>query len=34
MLREMTDSRPSARDHTLTLALELLISVSSGERLW
>lgn len=33
-LREkMTDSQPSARDHTLTLTLELLISVSFGEHL-
>lgn len=33
VLGEMTDGRPSARDHTLTLALELLISVSFGEHL-
>lgn len=31
---EMTDRRPSARDHTLTLTLKLLISVSFGDYLW
>lgn len=33
MLREMTGRSPSARDHTLILALELLISDSFGEHL-
>ncbi len=34
VLRKMTDGWPSARDHTLTLTLEILISVSFGEHLW
>lgn len=34
LLGAMTGSRPSARDHTLNLTLELLRFVSSGEHLW